>query len=147
MTRRPGETLSVGDLEALESQAEVEDVQDIDPADWLARDDTSKTGYVYMDGGRMKVGLLTQGDYERLERDSRVIDPRNPHGPRKPNANKLARSIIAFAINKGAGRDVVTADDLLRKPTGDLKAIQDAVLRVSGMDEESMRPDPTSFFA
>lgn len=145
--QRPGESLSASDLEALDRAPDVEDAQDIDPADWLARDDTSRTDYVHIDGGRMKIGLLTQGDYEQLEREARVIDPRNPHGPRKPNANKLARSIIAFAINKGAGRPVVTADDLLRKPTGDLLAIQKAVLRVSGMDDESARPDAASFFA
>jgi hypothetical protein len=113
---------------------------DIDLEQWLAEDDTAKFDYVMIGDRRMKVGVLTQGEWEDLDAESRKppvgrINPANPKGPRQRNVNWLARRVIAYAINKGAGRDVVKPEDLLKKVTGDLVAIQKAVTRLSGLDD------------
>jgi len=135
-------TLGASVEEVLPDDAEqaTQDYQDLDPAEWLARDDSHKVDYVIIGDARLKVGILTQGEWENLEAQSRGmgvgrVNPANPRGPRLRNANWLARAIIAFAINKAAGREVASPDALKAKATGELIAIQKAVLRVSGIDE------------
>lgn len=114
---------------------------DLDPASWLARDESDVTGYVSVRGGRLKVGALTQGEMERLRKAASQPNPRDLKGERIVDGALLNRLIIAHALNKANPGSDISHEQLAGKLTGDLTEIVKTILAQSGFSEVGERQE------
>lgn len=134
------------DLE-LESVADPETPEDLDPRTWLARDESDVVGRVSVRGGSLKVGALTQGEMEMLRKRASKPNPAYPRDPSKriQDDGLLNRWVIAHAMSKAAGTagtpDEVQPEALTGKLTGDLTELARKILKLSGFVDEDERVD------
>lgn len=119
-------------------------LEDINPLDWLGKDDSQATGFIPVVGGRMKVSAITEGELNRLVKQSQDFDPRTKSG--KMNPGKLRLAIICYSINKANGTQI-TAEQLQNKLVGELTTIQKEIFRISGMGPDEEATVPEDFFA
>jgi len=149
--QRPGESLSVDDVEVLEEAATVDAVEDIDIEEWLtsqaAQSDTITT--VEIDGRRVKIALVDEGEENRLLRQSR-----RPAGPGSANPKELKvdmlayrRAYVAKSLSKANGRLISPEDPrLLKMPPGILTRLQQEIQRLSKYElPERRQSDPFEF--
>jgi len=124
--------------------------QDVDPLKWLAVDDSMQVGRVQTSAGPLKIAAITEQEFAMLMKRARVIDPMTKQPRTQPML--LRRWLIAYSISKAnglEGRNEIQADNplLMKKLTGELTTIQQAVQKLSGLDDEgnSSKPDPEPF--
>lgn len=143
----PGDSLSAQDIEALEQPAVVEDVAavDIDIDQWLGEQAAAgkRTSYAVIDGKRIPIAVVSEGEENRLIRQSRRPDPRNPRDL-KLDMLVFRRVYVAFSLSKATGRQVLP-EQLEAMPPGTLTRLQNEIQRLSQYDvPERPQQDPLS---
>lgn len=124
---------------------DVPEQTDLDPAAWLARDDSGVMGHVSVRGGRLKVGALLQGEIEEIRQLASKINPRNVKGERILDPGLFNRWVISKALSKANGGDLINPDQLSSKLSGELKEIAAKVLALSGYKQDGERDDDLPF--
>lgn len=143
--------------EVFEDEPQVADA-DLDPGAWLARDDTKRMGRVQVSGGTLKVGALTNREYDALRAKVRRVNPANPRDPDGiVDSKKLSRLLVAYAINKAHGwarlegstivmdSNGIAPEALDGKLTGDVLELMRGILALSGLVEADQRQAPVPF--
>lgn len=121
------------------------EVRDIDPAEWLATQDGEMVGFVEVEGVRLKIAALTEGETQSLMKRSRRPDPQRPGDPPKLDSMSFRLGMIVESLNKAnPDKPPITANLLAGKKTGVLTQIQDAIMTLSGYNKEQ---PSSSFFA
>lgn len=123
--------------------------KDLDPDEWLARDEGSVMGRVSVRGGTLRVASLIQSEMTMLRKQASKVNPRG--GERIVNSDLLNRYVIGYAIAKGknptgAPVEVLAEAEGYLKPlnsklTGELTEIARKILRVSGFVDDAERED------
>lgn len=143
--QRPGESLSVADVQALESQPDVEPAEDIDLDTWLTEQAAAgkEIGYVVIDGKRIKIAPVTEGEENRLIRASRRPNPSSPK-EMKFDPILFRRTYVAFSLSKANG-GVISPEDprIVNMLPGVLTKLQNEINRLSKYDvPERQQIDP-----
>lgn len=147
MSRREGESLSTEDLEVLGSAPEVEPAEDVDIDAWLTDQAAAgkQIGHVVIDGKRIPIAIVTEGEENKLLKQSRRPNPQNP---RERTVDMLAyrRAYVAFSLSKASGRVIVSEDPrILEMPPGVVTKLMTEIQRLSKYDiPESRQQDPFS---
>lgn len=147
MAPRKGESLSAQDLEVLESAAQVEDAEDIDIDAWLTDQAASSKdiGHVVIDGKRIPIAMVSEGEENRLIKQSRRPDPRNPRGEMKVDMLAYRRAYVAFSLSKATGRAIPSEDQrILDMPPGTITKLMTEIQRLSKYDIPERTQDPLS---
>jgi hypothetical protein len=107
--------------------------QDIDPTEWLAgeREAAGVTGYVVMDGRRLKIAPITEGEDNQLLKASRRPDKQGKIGP---DFLLYRRLYIAKSLNKANPAKAISHDDLIVARSGYLSRLQKAIQEISGQE-------------
>lgn len=134
-----------GAIKGLEILSLPGEAQDIDPSDWLGKEDGESIGYVEVEGSRLKIAALTEAETQRLIKLSRRPDPQRPGDPPRLDSSQLRLQTICASLNKAnPDKPQITPNQLMGKKTGILTTIQEAIMNLSGMDTK-IRPS-SSFF-
>jgi hypothetical protein len=142
--QRPGESLSAADLEALESQAVVEQAEDIDIEAWLTEQAQAgkEFGEVVIDGKRIKVAPITEGEENRLLRSSRRPNPQNPK-EQKVDMLVYRRAYVAFSLSKAYSRTIMPDDSrVVDMLPGVLTCLQVEIQKLSKYEIPERQTDP-----
>jgi hypothetical protein len=142
MPPRPGESLSVDDVQALESAPVVEAAEDIDIDEWLTGQAAASkaTDVVVIEGKRIRIAAISEGEENKLIKQSRKLDPRDPRGPGKVDMLAYRRAYVAFSLAKASGKPVFP-EQMEAVPPGNLTRLQNAIQTLSKY-EAPERPDP-----
>jgi hypothetical protein len=123
--------------------------KDIDPAGWLAHDDSLVTGSVEItvkgEPRTLQIAAITERENNDLLKASKKfnkLDPKNP----KMDFTEYRLRAIAYSLNKANPGSLVTAESLQGRLTGQLTKIQEAVFKLSGLETET-RTEVADFFA
>jgi len=144
--QRPGESLSVEDLQALEAQADVRPADDVDIDEWLTEQAAAakEFGEVVIEGKRIKVAPITEGEENKLLRQARRPDPRNPR-EQKTDIMAYRRSYVALSLSKAYGRSVLPEDPrILGMLPGVLTKLQTTINELSKYEVPERQYDPFS---
>jgi hypothetical protein len=141
--QRPGESLSALDVEALEAAATVEEAEDVDIEAWLASQAAlaKQVGETVIDGKRIKIAVVDEGEENRLLRQARRPKPGNP---RETQVDMLVyrRLYVAHSLGKAAGR-TIDPESLNGMPPGTLTRLQTEIQRLSKYEiPERPQQDP-----
>lgn len=118
------------------------EIPDADPNNWLAMP-SDMLGDVVVDSVRLKISALTEEETQRLMRMNTKPDPARPTDPPRLDPMRFRLALIAASLNKANPNAVqITPNQLGSRKTGSLTKIQDAIMRLSGMDEAA----PTAAF-
>lgn len=142
--QRPGESLSVDDLEVLQSAPDVQPAEDIDIDAWLTEqaDAGKHLSEVVIDGRRIKIAAVTEGEENTLLRQSRRPNPQNPK-ERRVDMLVYRRSYVAFSLSKANGRTIVPEDPrILNMLPGVLTQLQTAIQKLSKYELPERQTDP-----
>lgn len=78
-----------------------EDVEDIDPSQWLQHDDTNIVDYVETRAGRLKIAALDESELDLCRRmATKDKHPGRPQAGKEINMKRLRLWIIAYSLNK-----------------------------------------------
>lgn len=145
MQQRPGESLSVEELQALESQPDVQPAEDIDIDAWLSDQAAAskEMGEVVIEGKRIRIAVVSEGEENRLIKQSRRPNPRDP---RELKVDMLAyrRAYVAFSLSKAYGKAIL-AESLEHMPPGNLTRLQNAIQELSKYELPERNRDPFAF--
>jgi len=142
---RPGDSLGALDVEALEVTAQTEDAQDIDIDAWLTDQAAAakETGEVVIDGKRIKIAVVSEGEENRLIKRARRPNSKDPRDT-KVDMLLYRREYVAFSLSKAYGRPVL-AEALESMPPGNLTKLQNEIQRLSKYEHPEHQLDPFSF--
>jgi hypothetical protein len=142
----PGQTLSAADLQALGNKPEPENLQDIDVDTWLGEQARAadRTDYFVIDGKRLRISAISDGERSKLLKVASRPDPSNPRGEKKLNPTVLRREYIALSLTKAGGRTVF-ADELTRLPGGVIDRLFDAINELSQSEAPEQQTSPFTY--
>lgn len=120
-----------------------EDVQDIDPRQWLSHDDNLVVDYVVTRAGRLKVAALTENENDNVRKLSEKLrNPGRPQLGKDVNLKLLRLWTVAYSLNKAYGYfntpSELTADLIAKnnKLAGEITTIVSKITEISGYKEE-----------
>lgn len=120
-----------------------EDVEDIDPRQWLQHDDALVVDYVFTRAGRLKVAALSENEQDAVRKQAeKYRNPGRPQMGKDINLKALRLWTVAFSLNKAYGytgtSNELTADLISRnnKLSGEITTIVNKITEISGYKEE-----------
>lgn len=135
---------ALANMEATGAPDIPEDVEDIDPHQWLQHDDSLVIGYVVTRAGRLKIAALDETEQDQVrklaERDRR---PGKPQMGKDINLKLLRLWTVAYSLNKAYGwrgtTNEISAEQISRnsKLSGEITTIVQQISELSGYREDS----------
>lgn len=124
-----------------------EDIEDIDPNQWLSHDDNLVVDYVVTRAGRLKVAALTENENDSVRKLSeKHRNPGKPQMGKEVNLKQLRLWTVAYSLNKAYNYwqtpNELTADLIARnnKLAGEITSIVSKITEISGYKEEEQSP-------
>ncbi len=140
---RPSKEEARAALSAIDAGPIPDDVEDIDPGQWLRHDDSLVVDYVVTRAGRLKIAALDEDDQDNIRRQAEKL--RNPGRPQmgKDIKLKLLRLwTVAFSLNKAYnywGTPNELSADIIgknKKLSGEITTIVARISEISGYKED-----------
>lgn len=140
------EHLTVQDMQPIDGEVVEGEVEDVDIEQWLAGQaaEAGRIGYADIEGKRIKIAMVTEGEENKLLKASRrpVAGNRNNL---KMDPLVYRREYVAFSLSKANGRTVF-ADSLVNLPPGVLTRLQQAINRLAKY-EGAKQQDPFEYLS
>jgi hypothetical protein len=141
-TMRPSKDEARAALSAVDA-GDIENVEDIDPSQWLSHDDSLVIDYVVTLAGRLKVAALDENDQDAVRKQAEKLrSPGRPQLGKDINLKLLRLWTIAYSLNKAYGYwgtpHELSADMIARnkKLSGEITVIVNKISEISGYKED-----------
>lgn len=120
-----------------------EDVEDIDPGQWLQHDDSLVVDYVVTRAGRLKIAALNENEQDSVRKLSeRPRQPGRPQVGKEINLKLLRLWTVAYSLNKAYNyvgtSNELSAESISRnnKLSGEITYIVNRISELSGYKED-----------